>query len=56
MFHVGRKPQVEKISNCDCLILVDTLEKDEEFEPLNAQIFRLFFPLMIAYITMPVTL
>ena len=37
IFHVGRKLQVEEISDCDCPTLVDTLEKDEEFEPLNEQ-------------------
>ena len=37
IFHVGRKPQVEEVSNCDSSTLVDTFEKDEEFELLIAQ-------------------
>ena len=34
IFHVGGKPQVEEVSNCDIPTFVDTLEKEKEFEPL----------------------
>ena len=33
IFHIG-KPQVEEVSTCDQPIFVDTIEKEEEFEPL----------------------
>lgn len=33
IFYVG-KPQVEEVSTCDQPVFVDTIEKEEEFEPL----------------------
>ena len=36
-FHVGGTPQVEEVSNCEVPTLVDTLEEEEEFEPLIDQ-------------------
>ncbi|KAL5565351.1 hypothetical protein UlMin_028515 [Ulmus minor] len=43
IFHVGGKPQVEDVSNCEVPTLVDTLEKEEEFEPLHEKSFDSFF-------------
>ena len=40
-FHVG-KPYVEDVSTCDHPILLDTLEKEDEFEPLNEQSYYSF--------------
>ena len=34
---------MEKVSNCDVSTLVDTLEKEEEFETLHAQCLDYFF-------------
>ena len=42
IFHVGRNLEVEEVSKCESPTLVDTLEEEEEFEPLNT-LFRFFF-------------
>ncbi|KAL5573830.1 hypothetical protein UlMin_023427 [Ulmus minor] len=42
IFHVGGKPQVEEVSNCEILTFVDTLENEEEFEPLHEKSFDSF--------------
>ena len=33
IFHVRRKPQIEKVSKCEIPNLVDTLEEEKEFKP-----------------------
>ncbi|KAL5573652.1 hypothetical protein UlMin_023249 [Ulmus minor] len=42
IFHVGGTPQVEEVSNCEVPTLVDTLEKEEEFEQLHEKSFDSF--------------
>ena len=52
IFYVGRKPQVDEVSNCDIPTLVSTLE-EEEFEPLHVPLMILML-MLIVHITMPV--